>query len=414
MASIKFTIKSKPNKDGKHSIVLILIKNRRNTSMATKYSCDYDAWSFESNTLKTNKKGQELKRITEINNFISKTNLKIEDFIREKRRLNLDFTIKDIANEIKADDVTKAPALDYFKFHQEITDEFLNSNKIGTAKIYKETLSSLKKFYIKPELKFQDLNFEFLEKYDSFLRSNNGSDSGISIRMRTIRAVFNNAIKREIIATKTYPFKHYKISALKKEAKIEYMTDEELQKLVNEDFSSNKRHQFAKDMYLFSFYCRGMNFIDLLKLKNTNLYDNRLSYLRTKTGVHLDFKLRDHALKILEAYNQRSMNSYLFPLLLEENMSTKKIKNRSHKLLGQINPALKEMMEVLQINKRITFYTARHSFATFLKFENTPIDAISEMLGHTDIRTTQVYLNKLPNMILDKIIDDVFKNSKYF
>lgn len=414
MASIKFTIKSKPNKDGKHSIVLILIKNRRNTSMATKYSCDYDAWSFDSNTLKTNKKGQELKRITEINNFISKTNLKIEDFIREKRRLNLDFTIKDIANEIKADDVTKAPALDYFKFHQEITDEFLNSNKIGTAKIYKETLSSLKKFYIKPELKFQDLNFEFLEKYDSFLRSNNGSDSGISIRMRTIRAVFNNAIKREIIAPKTYPFKHYKISALKKEAKIEYMTDEELQKLIDKDFSSNKKHQFAKDMYLFSFYCRGINFIDLLKLKNTNLYENRLSYIRTKTGVHLDIKLRDHALKILDAYKQKSMNSYLFPLLLDENMSTKKIKNRSHKLLGQINPALKEMMDVLQINKRITFYTARHSFATFLKFENTPIDAISEMLGHTDIRTTQVYLNKLPNKILDKIIDDVFKNSKYF
>ena len=214
--------------------------------MATNYACDFDAWSFESNTLKTNKKGQELKRITEINNFISKTNLKIEDFIREKRRLNVDFTIKDIANEIKADDITKTPALDYYKFHQEIADEFLNSNKIGTAKIYKETLSSLKKFYTKTELKFQDLNFEFLEKYDSFLRSNNGSDSGISIRMRTIRAVFNNAIKREIIAPKTYPFKHYKISALKKEAKIEYMTDEELQKLVNEDFSSNKRHQFAR------------------------------------------------------------------------------------------------------------------------------------------------------------------------
>ena len=414
MASIKFTIKSKANKDGKHSIVLVLIKNRRNTSMATNYACEFDAWSFESNTLKTNKKGQELKRITEINNFISKTNLKIEDFIREKRRLNVDFTIKDIANEIKADDITKAPALDYYKFHQEITDEFLNSNKIGTAKIYKETLSSLKKFYTKTELKFQDLNFEFLEKYDSFLRSNNGSDSGISIKMRTIRAVFNNAIKREIISSNTYPFKHYKISALKKEAKREYLTDEELQKLIAKDFSSNKKHQFAKDMYLFSFYCRGMNFIDLLKLNNSNLYDERLSYLRTKTGVHLDFKLRDHSLEILKVYNQKSMNSYLFPLLLDENMTIKKIKNRSHKLLGQINPALKEMMAILKISKHITFYTARHTFATFLKFENIPIDAISEMLGHTDIRTTQAYLNKLPNKKLDKIIDDVFENSKYF
>ena len=65
------------------------------------------------------------------------------------------------------------------------------------------------------------------------------------------------------------------------------------------------------------------------------------------------------------------------------------------------------------MNKNITFYTARHSFATYLKFNGVPIDAISEMLGHTDIKTTQAYLNKLPNKKLDKIANDVFKNSKY-
>ncbi len=72
------------------------------------------------------------------------------------------------------------------------------------------------------------------------------------------------------------------------------------------------------------------------------------------------------------------------------------------------------MIEILKISKHITFYNDHHTFARFLKFENIPIDAISEMLGHTDIRTTQAYLNKLPNKKLDKIIDDVFENSKYF
>lgn len=65
------------------------------------------------------------------------------------------------------------------------------------------------------------------------------------------------------------------------------------------------------------------------------------------------------------------------------------------------------------MNKNITFYTARHSFATYLKFNNVPIDAISEMLGHSDIKTTQAYLNKLPNKKLDKIVDDVFESSKF-
>lgn len=414
MASVKFTVKKTPNKDGKHSIVLVLIKNRRNTSMATNYSCDYDAWSFETNSLKTNKKGIELKRIAEINNFINKTNLKVEDFIREKRRLNEDFTINEISDEIKADDVTKAPTLDYFKFHQEIIGEFQLANKIGTAKVYKETLSSVKKFHGKSQLRFQDLNFTFLEKYDSFLRSNDGTDSGISFKMRTIKAVFNKAIKREIISVKTYPFITYKTSALKNEAKKEYLTDEELQKLIDEDFSESKQLQFAKDMYLFSFYCRGINFIDILKLQNTNTYEDRLAYTRSKTGVLLDFKVKSNPREILEAYSFKSQNSFLFPLLLQDKPTVEQIKNRSHKLLGQINPALKEIMKVLNINKRITFYTARHTFATFLKFENIAIDVISEMLGHKDIKATISYLNKLPNKKLDQIIDDVFANSKYF
>ena len=410
MISTKFTIKKAPNKDGKHSIILVLIKDRRNTSMATSYTCDYETWSFETHSLKISKNAKEMKRINEINNFINRTNQKIEDFIREKRRFNEDFTIAEISHEIKAETLSKATAIDYLKFHQEIMEEFLLADKIGTAKVYKETLNSIKKFCGKSYLRFQDLNFTFLEKYDAFLRSNGGSDSGISFKMRTIKAVFNKAIKREIISDKTYPFNKYKTSALKKEAKKEYLTIEELDKLIKEDFSKNEELQFAKDMYLFSFYCRGINFIDILKLANTNLYDDRLVYVRTKTGVVLDFKLTDDPRKLIETYKLRSYNSFLFPLLLKEELTTVQIKNRSHKLLGQINPALKKIMEVLQINKNITFYTARHSFATFLKFKHLPIDVISEMLGHKDIKATISYLNKLPNKQLDQIIDDVFAN----
>ncbi|MEB3801749.1 site-specific integrase [Flavobacterium columnare] len=407
MSSNRFTIRKAPNKDGKHSIILSLVKNRKNTSVSTAYSCNFDDWSFETNMLKTNKKGSELKKIIEINNFIGKINLKIEEFIRQNRTLELDFSLEDLKNEVKSND-KKANSNDYFRFHQEIINEFITSNKTGSAKINKETLSSIKKFHSKENLKFSELNYEFIVKYDSFLRSRGGTDSGIGIKMRTIRAIFNKAIDRKHIPKHIYPFELYKVSALKKEAKREYLTADELKALENEDFSANKKQQFARDMYMFSYYCRGMNFIDMMKLNSSNLFEGKISYLRNKTGVSLEFEVPKPAIKILEHYNKQSYNKYLFPLLLSEKMTNQQIENRGHKKLGEINVALKEIMAHLEINKRITFYTARHTFATLLKFKNISIDFIGQSLGHSDIKTTQTYLNKLPSQKLDLIIQDAF------
>ncbi|BDB56071.1 site-specific integrase [Flavobacterium ammonificans] len=403
MSTVKFTLKNIPNKNKEYSIILVLVKDRKNTSISIGQTCKKEDWCFDSCRLKTNNTKHR-----SINRFIEKINLRIDDFMHERKMLEESYSLSDLVNEIKRED-TKPNSLDYFNFHQEVINEFNNSGKTGSAKINKDTLASLKKYHQKDQLKFTELNVEFLQKYDSYLRSRGGIDSGIGIKMRTIRAIYNKAIQRKIIPDRFYPFKTVKISNLKNENKKEYLTENEIKLIINKDFIQNKKLQFAKDMYLFSFYCRGMNFIDLMKLNHTNLFENRISYIRTKTGVHLEFKLISSAQEILNYYSQKSFNNYLFPVLLNENMTPLQLKNREHKILGQINKSLKEILQVLEINKNITFYTARHSFATYLKFNNVSIDAVSEMLGHTNIKTTQSYLSKLPNKKLDTIVDNVFE-----
>jgi integrase/recombinase XerD len=403
MSTVKFTLKNIPNKNKEYSIILVLVKDRKNTSISIGQTCKKEDWCFDSCRLKTNNTKHK-----SINRFIEKINLRIDDFMHERKMLEESYSLSDLVNEIKRED-TKPNSLDYFNFHQEVINEFNNSGKMGSAKINKDTLASLKKYHQKDQLKFTDLNVEFLQKYDSYLRSRGGIDSGIGIKMRTIRAIYNKAIQRKIIPDRFYPFKTVKISNLKNENKKEYLTENEIKLIINKDYIQNKKLQFAKDMYLFSFYCRGMNFIDIMKLNHTNLFENRISYIRTKTGVHLEFKLIPSAQEILNYYSQKSFNNYLFPVLLNENMTPLQLKNREHKILGQINKSLKEILQVLEINKNITFYTARHSFATYLKFNNVSIDAVSEMLGHTNIKTTQSYLSKLPNKKLDTIVDNVFE-----
>ena len=406
MSSNRFTIRKEPNKDGKHSIILLLVKNRKNTSVSTAYSCNFEDWSFETNMLKTNKKGLEFKKAIEINNFISKINLKIEEYIRENRNLELDFSLEDLKNEVKSND-KKINSNDYYSFHQEIIEEFKTSNKTSSAKINKDTLNSIKKFHGKESLKFSELNYEFVSKYDSFLRSRGGTDSGIGIKMRTIRAIFNKAINRKHIPKNIYPFELYKISKLKKEAKKEYLTEFEVNLLENEIFV-DKKLKLARDMYLFSFYCRGINFIDIIKLDSSNIFEGKTSYLRNKTGVGLEFEIPKKAMEILLFYSNQSYNKYLFPILLTEKMTEQQIENRRHKKIVEINVALKEIMILLKINKKITFYTARHTFATLLKFKNISIDLIGQCLGHSDIKSTQSYLNKLPSQKLDQMVQNVF------
>ena len=141
MSSVKFTIKNNPNKDNEYSIILVLVKDRKNTSITIGQSCKKEDWCFESRRLKrTHKKHKD------INRFIEKINLKVDDFIHERKMLGEEYTLSDLANEIKRDD-SKSTTLDYFSFHQEIVDEFVKSDKTGSAKINKETLSSLKKFH---------------------------------------------------------------------------------------------------------------------------------------------------------------------------------------------------------------------------------------------------------------------------
>jgi len=402
MITVKATIKSKPNSKGLHSIILSFVKNRKNSSYSIMQYCKSDDWSYDTNRVKNTRKDCKA-----INLLIDKYLQKAESLIIQKRILGEDYEISELLQDMFIIE-NKNIVIDYFSFHQEIIDEFKLAGKVGSVKINKETLKSLQSFSKKTELKFKDINLEFISKYESYLRNRGGTDGGIGIKMRTIRAIINKAISRNIINDKYYAFKKYKISKLKSENKKEYLTKDEIFCLENADVSYSKRLQFAKDMYLFSFYSRGMNFLDLIQLTKYNISKSHLSYQRSKTGVHLSFELFHMAEKIIRKYDCGDHTDYLFPVLLVKKLDSTQINTRSHKVLGRINPDLKIIMQKLSINKNITFYTARHSFATLMKFAGNSIDAIGEALGHSDINSTISYLNKLPSKRLDRIVNDIF------
>jgi len=401
MVSFKFTIKGNTGSDGEHSIILLLIKERNNTSLSIRKKCKYKDWSFETERLKKSHKDYK-----QINALINKYSDRIKEIINEFELDESPFTLQDIIAQFKKKS-GKQQTLSYTVFHENLIAEAKDAGKISTSNIEKETLKSVQRFMGKTEISFRDLSVDNIYKYQSFLNSNNNSQSTIGIRMRTLRAVFNKAIKREIIPASMYPFDKFKVSKIKESGKKEYLTEPELELLKFADLES-KHENIARDMFLLSFYGRGINFIDLMQLQKTDLYKGTITYRRRKTGVMVSFKVNDFWEQKIVEYSAKPESIYLFNIINNEQTNENYIENRKEKYLKKyINAPLKKVMTKLEIPKKITYYCARHSFATILKFNNISIDIIKEALGHKDIKSTMSYLNTLPSNTLDKMIDDV-------
>ncbi|MCA4809613.1 site-specific integrase [Empedobacter stercoris] len=400
MATFKFTIKNKPNANGEHSIIIQIIKDRKNTSLSLGKSCKYEDWSFETDRVKkTNKKHSS------INEFIAKYSTNIEKAIEEYDLNDEYYTSQDLIKLIKKG-FNKSATITFTEFHEALIEEKKLIGKLSSAKIEQNTLDSLKLFFKNNIISFKDINVDNLHKYNTFLTANGNKPSTIGIRMRTLRAVYNKAIEREIVNEKSYPFTKFKISKIKCTDKKEYLTEEEILKIKDLELSDPKLIK-ARDFFLMSFYCRGINMIDLIQLKKSDLSNYTTTYIRSKTGAIVNFKSTDFFNYFFEKYKAETNSIYLFNFIKTNTPTKQYIRNINQKYLQHyINVPLVKIMETAEINKHITYYCARHSFATILKFKNISIDIIKEALGHKDIQSTMSYLNTLPSQKLDMMIED--------
>lgn len=282
----------------------------------------------------------------------------------------------------------------------------IKAGRTGNAQVNRDTYNSVKKYSKKKALNFEDITSTFLEKYEVHLRSRNGTDGGISVRMRTLRALFNSAIKRGIIKLDLYPFKTYQISKLKKRGAKRALTFDDVVKIVNKDLSDHPELIDARNYFAFSFYARGMNYADMMKLEWKDIIDGQIYYTRSKTKANFRIKILPPVQEILNYYKEhRNGSNYVFPILLKNNLSPIQIENRKKKTLTRYNQKLKEIAKLCKIEKNVSSYVARHSYANSLKQKGISTDIISESMGHQNLAITQAYLKELDNSLVDEAME---------
>ncbi len=390
--TIRFALHNRSSTEGLHSVVLRITKNRKKKEIHLDLKCKSEHFKEERFT----KSHVAYKAHNDIlSKLYSKAVQIVEDFEKE----NYDFTLSEFKKKFIG--THKYQDSNIITFIDEIIDELLRSGRTGNARAFYETKNALIK-YAGINLSFKSVTPTFLEKFEVFLRESGNENGGIAFKMRELRAVFNKAITREIISQENYPFKFYKISKLKAQKNKRSLTITEFKQIRDIDLSENPHLVDAYNYFMFSFYCRGINFVDMMKLKWSNIMNGRIHYVRSKTKGSFNIEIIDKAQEIIDYYKSQVRSSkYVFPILLRDDLTPIQIEYRKKKVLQSYNSKLKEIAALAKVDKNLTSYVARHSFATILKQKGTSVELISELMGHSDVHITMTYLKEFDNETLD-------------
>ncbi|UOV42434.1 site-specific integrase, partial [Flavobacterium psychrophilum] len=321
--SIKLIRKNKIRADGTFPIMIQIIKDGKTKLITTGITCLENEWEGEQ--LKKVHSNYQ-KRNLILSNFKNKALKIIDDFVTDE----IDFTLSDFERKFNGEKAnTKTTVYEHFQEKINLMDL---SGRTGNARSYRDTCNSFFNFHSDKQLGFRNLNVTLLEKYEAHLRSRNNQDSGIAFRMRSIRAIYNSAIRNGIVKKEYYPFDKYKISKLKGKGMKRALSRDEIKKILDVDLSERPDLIDAKNYFVFSYFARGINFVDLMKLKKENIQGENIEYIRSKTKGRFIIKIMLPVQEVLDYYaSKNSLTDYIFPILLKNDLTPIQIENRKHK-----------------------------------------------------------------------------------
>jgi len=274
-------------------------------------------------------------------------------------------------------------------------------DRIGTAESYKGAKNSLESF--KKNLTFAEITPTFLKKYEKWMLGKDRSITTVGIYLRSLRAIYN----QQGLDISVYPFGEnkgkYTIPTGRNIKKA--LTIEDVAKIFNHEVPTGTTKEMARDYWMFLYLSNGMNVKDFCLLKWSNIQGEMLTYVREKTKrknevSHIKVSLKPETLHIIKKWGRPSIkDAYIFP-----HIKVGMTSEQQHKIIKQltktINKYMKQIAKELSIDKAITTYYARHSFATVLKRSGATTEMISELLGHSSVLVTKNYLDSFED---DKI-----------
>ena len=411
MTSIK--VKFRPSMvDGKEGgLYFQIIHNRVVRQLNTDYKAFAEEWDAESESVVVN--GNRSNLLLGIQERLAWDVARLEKVVRSLETERRRFTADDVITMFHK--LTKESSL--FTFMHGVIAQLKQLGKVRTSETYTATLKSFMAFRDEQDVPLDGISSDMMLMYEAHLKARGVRMNTISFYMRNLRAVYNRAVEKGLTQPNN-PFRHVYTGVDKTVKRA--IPIKAIKALKELDLSMKPSLDFARDMFLFSFYTRGMSFVDIAYLKKTDLQNGILTYRRRKTGQELSIKWEKCMAEIIAKYPENKTD-YLLPIIKEEGNGRNSVSHQAclngrvvtdegkanerrqyDNTLHLVNYRLKELSTMLKLQRPLTMYVARHSWASAAKSKNVPLSVISEGMGHDSEATTQIYLASLETSVVDK------------
>ena len=380
--------KYKPLRNGELPLKIRVTKDRKVRYVSLGVSTKPEHWDFKKNQPKADCPNREyIEKL--IANRISEIKATIVELKAEER----DFTATSLLQKID----TKSSSLSIAEIFLEHLKFLQSCKRTGYMLSIRQTYNSLLKFNGTLDIPFSEIDVNWLRRYEGWLRKSNKSENTIGIRFRNLRMIYNKAIEKGAVKKELYPFDSYKVSKLHKETIKRAIVKDDIKRVLNYNVNGRDFYtSLAIALFSFSYYMGGINFVDMAYLQGSNIIDGRLVYYRKKTSKLINLPMNPEAMEIISRYNT-GLTGYIFPILSFAHNTEQMKLNRLHKVITKVNKALKLIGQELGLPIKLTTYVARHSFATVRKRAGVSTSIISESLGHSSEKITQIYLDSFEN-----------------
>lgn len=335
-------------------------------------------------------------RKTYLEMVASKLKWSMERFSRimaEKDTTKAEYTVDDIVSEYNKQ--PDCPTL--FNFIRSMITKKTAAKRYGTAKTYRDSLASFSSFRNGKDITFDDLNEDIINQYEAWMKNKGLKRNSSSCYLRTFKTLYLKAVELGLTEDKDI-FRHvFTGFATTTKRAISIDAIKAIRKL---NLENNPALAFARDMFMLSLYLQGMAFVDIAYLKKSDIRNGQLQYSRKKSGQTLTISWEKPMQEIVDAYSHLTKDTpYLLPIITKQDgMERKQYEKAEH----NVNRNLKKIGEMAGLHIPLTTYVARHSWASIMRDMGNDITVVGKGLGHSDIKTTQIYLSTIDNSTVMK------------
>ena len=387
MATIKLKFRASSVLGAEGTLYYQVIHKRNVKCISTDYRVYADEWNEETATLVIPCKGERKAELQLMKSAIAWEMRQRRETITKLEIANKDFSLDELCVAFRQLSTSKT----VFNTLQEEVTRQERMLRHGTAMTYSNAYQRFKEFREDVDLTFDQLTPDMIEEYEAWLTNRGLMQNTIRFYLRTLHTLLYKAIDKGLLNGDNKLFSRVRLAYVPTNKRA--ISAEDVRVIQRLDLTPNSILAFARDLFMFSFYTRGMSFVDIAYLKKKDLKNGLLSYCRKKTNQQITIAWEQELQEIIDRYSAQTDNTpYMLPII-KNTEETEYVQYK--RVQVNVNRALKRIGTMAGLKLPITMYVARHSWASIARDMDISISVISEGMGHQSCKTTQIYLDTL-------------------